>query len=71
MSGEKAKGTPRQIRNGQVVDPEALAAFYRHRSESLKGDTHTTTRPATGNPITRAGGLYNYLITALQGKPAK
>ncbi len=62
------KRTPREVRNGQVVSDEALAAFYRQRSESLRRTPNTTTVAPTGNPVSRAGGLWNYLTNALAGK---
>ena len=65
-------------RNGQQVDPAALAAFYRHRSESLR-NSHTVAREGTqgmnqaqlrGEQTKRPTvGIVEYVISALQGHP--
>ncbi len=79
---QKNKSTPgsREYRNGQAVSPDALAAFYRKRSESLQ-NSHTTTReqeakmiPApTAQPSGRPEdmGWIDYIISALRGTPGK
>lgn len=66
--GPKTGALPRQVRNGQVVSDEALAAFYRQRSEVLRAPPNTTTKPPVGNPVKRAGGIFNYLLRGLEGK---
>lgn len=64
-------------RNGQQVSPEALAAFYRLRTESLT-DSHTTQKASTkqmeATQALPAGmqptqGIVDYVISALAGHP--
>ena len=59
--------------------PEALAAFYKMRSESLR-DSHTTTQdaqmqttPQQPQPADNHGGMgwLDYLISALKGHPGQ
>ncbi len=67
-----------ETRNGQQVSPEALAAFYRHRSESLRNN-HTTIKaqneamnlekPIVDNNMRPSTGIVEYVISALQGHP--
>lgn len=75
---------PNQVekRNGQKVDPAALAAFYRHRSESLR-DAHTVARQGPdGSQAIQATqqanqkkklrpveGILDYVLSAFQGHP--
>lgn len=66
MSGTRR--APREVRNGQVVSDEALAAFYRQRSESLRRTPNTTTVAPVSKPVARAGGIVDYLLNALGGK---
>jgi hypothetical protein len=66
-----------QYRNGQQVSPEALAAFYRHRTESLQ-NSHTTQRQQSAqmeqqkkveDGMRPTMGIVDYVISALAGHP--
>ncbi len=62
------------------VSPEALAAFYRQRSESLRG-AHTVQGETTNAMIqaqkdadaakAQPMGLFDYIISALKGTPGQ
>lgn len=69
MSGTN-KGLPRQVRGGKTVSDEALANFYRQRSESIRRTPNTTTVPVSMSPKPLTN-IYNYLVTALGGNPQK
>lgn len=70
-------GTPRQVRNGQAVSDEAMAAFYRHRSEALRRTTTVAKPGTTGTPAATPAapapqptvGVFDYIVSALKGHP--
>lgn len=74
MPGTPRSSTPAAAATPRLGwdNPEAVAAFYRLRSQSLQ-DSHTTAVPAkpAAPPPPQPMGLWEYLTSALAGRPGQ